>query len=125
MEKFPRFLVIVFVSLLCYIETGLFNVWPLYLFSSFENDSNTEKANYYSESLTNQKGHTLLHTNFQFAADDTEPATIKNIFNNFSARAQTKQQLFLNALAQYLVNSRNLPIRFEKTDIIFPFHNFW
>lgn len=125
MEKATKFLGIALISLFYYIGTGLFNVDSFRIFSFCENETNAPKTTNYSEFLTTQKGHTLRHSNYFYAFCDTEPSTLKYIYNSFSAVVSTNQQFLLNDLAKYKVNSRYLPIRFQKTDIIFPFHNFW
>ncbi len=49
----------------------------------------------------------------------------KNPFNEFSAITQTTEHIIANEFNQYRFSSRNFLIRFQKVDIIFPFHYFW
>ena len=51
--------------------------------------------------------------------------TLKNNFNQFSSGSIASEQLPLRSFSIYNFYSKNLPIQFKKTDIIFPFHYFW
>lgn len=53
------------------------------------------------------------------------PLSKKNQSKTSTEFSKTKESIFFNTLSQYIILSRNHSLQFQKTDIIFPFHNFW
>lgn len=51
--------------------------------------------------------------------------SLKKSFNEFSGCFKNIQHLFINIFSQYQFYSKNLIVRLQNTDIIFPFHFFW
>lgn len=84
--------------------------------------------------LENSKTVTLISANFNPIASQSEGAiqtncpplpSFKNPFKGFSLILQATEQLIVNTFSQYTTFSKNFLIRYQKIDIIFPFHYFW
>ena len=52
-------------------------------------------------------------------------SSLKNPLNGFLAWVKITEQLFFSLFSQYSFYSQNVLVRFQRTDIIFPFHYFW
>lgn len=53
------------------------------------------------------------------------PLSKKNQIKTNAEFSKIIESVFFNTLSQYITLSRNHSLQFQKTDIIFPFHNFW
>lgn len=49
----------------------------------------------------------------------------KNLFHFIWATQETIENKFEKSFTLYTWNSENIQIRYRKTNLIFPFHNFW
>ena len=49
----------------------------------------------------------------------------KNLFHFIWATQETIENKFEKSVTLYTWNSENIQIRYRKTNLIFPFHNFW
>jgi hypothetical protein len=80
-----------------------------------------------SEIFTNGNNHAEQAESSSNACTYIARTTLKNSFNQFSFASLAIVQALNNSYAFtfYLFYSKNLFIRFNKTNIIFPFHNFW
>ena len=59
------------------------------------------------------------------AFQHSPPSSLKNPTQTFSAFARMTGRLIFFKYSQYVFFSENIPFRFRKTDLIFPFHYFW
>ncbi len=51
--------------------------------------------------------------------------SFKNKIQDFCLYFKVRENYFFSRFSNYFAYSQNEIFRFEKTDIIFPFHNFW
>lgn len=84
--------------------------------------------------VENDKTVTLISVSYNPITSQSEGAiqtncpplpSIKNPFKGFSLILQATEQLIVNTFSQYTTFSKNFLIRYQKIDIIFPFHYFW
>ena len=70
-------------------------------------------------------GYALQPSNFSNAGFNNAHSALKNSFNEFSSLLRVTDQLILCSFSQISFLSIKTRISAGKTDIIFPFHNFW
>lgn len=80
---------------------------------------------YNSSTYSNLLYHTVQSESSTLIFRQTPTQSLKNFYNGFTASLKNIQQLFINTFSQYHFYSKNLLIRLQNTDIIFPFHSFW
>ncbi|MGE5449723.1 MAG: hypothetical protein ACM3PR_15295 [Bacteroidales bacterium] len=87
----------------------------------------TAQENFASAILSNDANHAEQAENSINVCKNIPRTSLKNSFNqySFSSIAGIGAINNLYAFSFYIFYSKNLCIRFSKTDIIFPFHNFW
>lgn len=81
--------------------------------------------NFDSAYLSNDASQSEQAENSIRVYHNTPQTSIKNSFNQFSFSCIAANGLLHNLYCSYILYCENLFIRFSKTDIIFPFHNFW
>ena len=106
-----------------------------FLFISLYNGNDLNKNAYLSNNSTTQYISPLIPSDLFCRTVQSESLitlynniprpTLKNYINQFTSCTITSEQLLFNSFSQYGFYSKNLIIPFKKTDIIFPFHNFW
>lgn len=120
MKKDFKVLGVVFVVFVYCFTIGTF-------YTGEDNSSN-------KPTLENDKTVTLISDNFNPITSQSEGAiqtncpplpSIKNPFNRFSLILKSTEQIIVNTFSQYSSFSQNFLIRYQKVDIIFPFHYFW
>ena len=70
-------------------------------------------------------GYALQPSNFSNGGFNNAHATLKKSFNELSFLLRVTDQLALSSFSQISFLSIKTRISAGKTDIIFPFHNFW
>lgn len=91
--------------------------------SSFSNTAGHE--NFTAVSLSNHAHDAEQTESLINVCKNIPRTTFKNPFNQFSFLSLATIGAIYNSYIFYIFYSDNLFIRFSKTDIIFPFHNFW
>ncbi len=71
------------------------------------------------------KGDALQPLTFGSASFSNIHSSSKNSINEFVTVLKLTDHLVASTLIQYSSYSDNTPVRYRKTDIIFPFHYFW
>lgn len=84
-----------------------------------------DRENFTSTGLSNHIHDAEQTESFINICINIPRTTLKNSFNQFSALPLSTIPVINNSSSFYILYSENLFIRFSKTDIIFPFHNFW
>ncbi|MDD2563222.1 MAG: hypothetical protein PHU27_03275 [Salinivirgaceae bacterium] len=85
----------------------------------------TEQAKFFATVSTDLFYHTPQSENSYSNLIDFPAPTFKNPLNSYWVLNKTTEQYLAIAFSQYTFISRNFPIRYRKTNIIFPFHCFW
>lgn len=90
-----------------------------------QNIDGGEKRNYFSSDYTpsfyySPKNEVSLNA-FQYSLN----LNLKNQFSGFSFFIKSKEIKIKTEFIQYVYEIQNALIRYRKTDIVFPFHNFW
>ena len=70
-------------------------------------------------------GYALQPSNFSNAGSNNAHSPLKNSLNEFSFLLRITDQLILSSFSQISFHSIKMRISQHRTDIIFPFHNFW
>ncbi|MGE5395629.1 MAG: hypothetical protein ACM3P1_12880 [Candidatus Saccharibacteria bacterium] len=85
------------------------------------------QENFYSVVLSNGIHHAEQVQSLFHVGKNIHRTSLKNSFNQFSFSSLAAIEALKNStgFSLYIFFSENLFIRFSKTDIIFPFHNFW
>ena len=87
------------------------------------------------KSILNENYSSIISANLFLPTGETDnvihgynintPSSLKTNPNDFLACIKAKELLLVNLFSKYIFFSRNVVIRFQPTDIIFPFHYFW
>jgi len=124
LKNFARFLVVFIVTLFGFIETGP-NNGSLISHCVYENESRLENDNYHLASpISVEKCQKQQLANMLIGVDDTESASFK-FFSFDNLKIYKKQQQLINVFSEQKIKSRNLLIKLEKIDLLFPFNVFW
>jgi hypothetical protein len=70
-------------------------------------------------------GHALHFQNTVNLLKQITAGSFKNKIQDFCLYFKARENYFFSRFSNYFTYSQNDIFRFEKTDIIFPFHNFW
>lgn len=124
MRKIAKIVYLLTIAILCTFVLGLHssNGFAHYATNS---SSHSENKHFSSEVTTNLFCHTTPSESSISAFGYTTSSFFKNDVKDFVLYVKAKEQLFLNSFTQYHFYSKNLLLRFQLTDIIFPFHYFW
>lgn len=87
--------------------------------------SSSEKAKSELSVSINQFSNSAQSESLVNPLSNTLPATFKDSNNEFSAIVKIRELFFANEFSQYIFYVRNFLIKYGKSNIIFPFHNFW
>ncbi len=88
------------------------------------NADNTET--YFSLVSSNLFCHTNQNESFTDGPNHFLPQhSLKNYLNNFSKIIYAKELILENKFVKYDFYSRNIILRLQHSDIIYPFHYFW
>jgi len=103
--------------------------------SLYSNSILTSNATFYKDPLTEDESYFLL-----FSANLYSPAVntkningfpdlpysiLKNYLNKFSACFKEVELFHEITFSKYIFYTGNIIVRFQQTDIIYPFHYFW
>ena len=89
-------------------------------------DQQKQSSEKFQATISNSfTGYALQPSNFSNAGFNNAHATLKKSFNEFSFLLRVTDQLVLSAFSQISFLSIKMRISPHKSDIIFPFHNFW
>jgi hypothetical protein len=122
-KKLLKITAILSISILYCLITSLYSVNAMNYYTDYSKHSNLQ---YYSSIVSsNLFCHTEQTEGASNIYNNISRTSLKNSFNQFSACSFAPIQLLNNLYSPYIYFSENLTVRFMKTDIIFPFHNFW
>lgn len=113
--------IFVFVTLYCFV-IGV-NSNSLKSTANFAQQSNQEDL--FSISSASIIFHTPQAENSLNNTNNLPVFSGRNPFSLLWAIIKTTEQLLQNEFSHYALFLRNFPIKFQKPDIIYPFHFFW
>ncbi|MDD4575966.1 MAG: hypothetical protein PHI36_06020 [Bacteroidales bacterium] len=93
--------------------------------SDFKNPPRAEQETFFSTISTNLFCHTSQSENSINNINDFPSPRYTDSYNSIWAVNKTTEHFLDIAFLQYDFFSKNLLIRFQKNNIIFPFHCFW
>ncbi|MEO6904457.1 MAG: hypothetical protein ABI315_15060 [Bacteroidia bacterium] len=88
-------------------------------------ESNSQTEYYNSLISSNLLYHISQTENSISVFRHSPPHSLKKPFNDFSSNLKTAERLYVHTFLQYQFYSKNVLVRLQSTDIIYPFHSFW
>jgi hypothetical protein len=123
-KKLVRIIALSAVSALYCFLISLYSSNALTYRSASSKLSTSESRKYNTFPISDLICHVAQATISAPASVTTPSFSLKNPFHGLWAWVNPTKQAFVSTFSQYIFYSQNLLIRFEKTDIIFPFHYF-
>jgi hypothetical protein len=115
--------------------SAVLSISVLYCFIISLYSGNTLNSSAFSKSTGTEFSASEVSSNLFCHTEQTESVTsvynqvsrtsLKNAFNQFSACSGAAAKLLFKSYLPYFYISKNIVVRFNKTDIIFPFQYFW
>ncbi|WP_428664360.1 hypothetical protein [Runella sp.] len=125
MKKTFRIIALLTISALYCFAVSLYSSNGLGADSAFSKLTGAQSKHSSSLQLSNLLCTPAQATISITAFQNTPPPPHKNPFNEFSAWVKTAEHLFFSTFSQYSFYSKNVLVRLQRTDLIFPFHYFW
>jgi len=118
-----RFTGIILISLLYCFATGRLNA---YSGSWVPEEDITSNHLFFSQANSFSKFYHISETKISVNSfNNNLPSPDEKQFNDFCCIIKHKERFLFNKITHILLNESVIFIFFSKTDIIFPFHNFW
>ncbi len=93
--------------------------------TAFSKQTGKESAGYSQVVAAKSFQHTVQTENSLTVCTHSNPVSVKNTHNDFSAVNIAAAHVFVHSFSQYNFFAHKLLVRLQNTDLIFPFHYFW
>lgn len=91
----------------------------------FQNDQSTKEGSYFPIGGNYLLYHTTKTENVVNGFKNLLTFSFKNHTNDFLAHRKAAESYLFNTYSEYIFFAKNLVVKLQQTDIIFPFHYFW
>ena len=112
------------VVVLYSIIVSIYSPCLLYSNASFSTDNSAKDESYFSLFSANLIGPAVNTKNI-VTLNDIPFSILKNYLNKFSACLKEAELFHEITFSKYILYAGTIIVRFQQTDIIYPFHYFW
>ncbi|MBE0654816.1 MAG: hypothetical protein IH594_13525 [Bacteroidales bacterium] len=114
---------IIFLTTVYFLAINLVN--PSYSYSGPQDNSSTRHGSWYLSASANLSSHTAKSEVSINDISNIPAPSFKDQCSDLRAIAKVSGKLIQTRFSSYTHHSRNFLVKHQKTDIIFPYHNFW
>jgi len=94
-------------------------------YDSISSNKSAQQESLFSPVSSSHYGQAIQTRNFVNVLNQLPVYTLKNHLNDCSTPSKATESLLISHFSRYFFYAANCIIRFQPTDIIFPFHYFW
>lgn len=123
MKNSTKLIVLLLLTTIYGFAIGLVNKPADYPY--FRDIQQHNQSNYFLYITTNLHGFILQSESLLNVFNNFPTSEDKNQFNEYSVITQAKISLLKTIIAQYIAHSNCFTLKYQNTDIVFPFHCFW